>query len=162
MEKAFAPGYDPALELATHPIKQRQEVKEELDELTFNIGGTQQPTTSDGHLRRREQDWIERIVHGAKTGHYYVLLGPKVRAVSIYQYFADRFYFQGSGKATMIFDAMQLNQAEGVAVCDAHPNLDVFRLRLGRALNYEYNEDSQTGLFQRRDPKEGKESMTCH
>jgi hypothetical protein len=56
----------------------------------------------------------------------------------------------------MIFDAMQINQAEGVAICDAHPNLDVFRLRLGRALNYEYNEDSQTGLFQRRDPKEGK------
>ena len=31
----------------------------------------------------------------------------------------------------------------------------VFRLRLGKALNYEYNEDSQTGLFQRRDPREG-------
>jgi hypothetical protein len=58
----------------------------------------------------------------------------------------------------MIFDAMQANQAEGIAMCDAHPNLDVFRLRLGRALNYEYNEDSQTGLFQRRDPKEGKTS----
>ena len=56
----------------------------------------------------------------------------------------------------MIFDAMQINMAEGVAMCDCHPNLDVFRLRLGRALNYEYNEDSQTGLFQRRDPKEGK------
>ena len=97
MEKAFAPGYDPALELATHPIKQQQEVKEELDELTFNIGGTQ-PTTSDGHLRRREQDWIERIVHGAKTGHYYVLLGPKVRAVSIYQHFADRSIFRALEK----------------------------------------------------------------
>ena len=31
----------------------------------------------------------------------------------------------------------------------------VFRLRLGKALNYEFNEDSQTGLFQRRDPREG-------
>lgn len=29
------------------------------------------------------------------------------------------------------------------------------RLRLGKALNYEFNEDSQTGLFQRRDPREG-------
>lgn len=55
----------------------------------------------------------------------------------------------------MIFDAMQANQAEGVAMCDAHPDLEVFRLRLGKALNYEYNEDSQTGLFQRRDPREG-------
>ena len=56
----------------------------------------------------------------------------------------------------MVLDAMQAVQAEGVAMCDAHPDLEVFRLRLGKALNYEYNEDTQTGLFQRRDPREGK------
>ena len=55
----------------------------------------------------------------------------------------------------MIFDAMAAIQAEGVAMCDAHPDLEVFRLRLGKALNYEFNEDSQTSLFQRRDPREG-------
>lgn len=60
----------------------------------------------------------------------------------------------------MIFDAMQQCQAEGVAICDAHPDLEVFRLRLGKALNYEYNEDSQTGLFQRRDPREGMSNET--
>jgi len=54
----------------------------------------------------------------------------------------------------MIFDAMAAIQAEGVAMCDAHPDLEVFRLRLGKALNYEFNEDSQTSLFQRRDPRE--------
>lgn len=63
---------------------------------------------------------------------------------------------QGSGKGTMIFDSMNAIQADGVSMCDAHPDLEVFRLRLGKALNYEYNEDSQTGLFQRRDPREGK------
>jgi hypothetical protein len=56
----------------------------------------------------------------------------------------------------MILDAMQANLAEGVSMCDAHPDLEVFRLRLGKALNYEYSEDSQTGLFSRRDPREGK------
>ena len=55
----------------------------------------------------------------------------------------------------MVLDAMQAIQADGVAMCDAHPDLEVFRLRLGKALNYEYNEDTQTGLFQRRDPREG-------
>jgi hypothetical protein len=55
----------------------------------------------------------------------------------------------------MIFDAMTAIQAEGVAMCDAHSDLEVFRLRLGKALNYEFNEDSQTSLFQRRDPREG-------
>ena len=63
----------------------------------------------------------------------------------------------------MILDAMQANQAEGVAMCDAHPDLEVFRLRLGKALNYEYNEDSQTGLFSRRDPREGeKKTILLH
>jgi len=55
----------------------------------------------------------------------------------------------------MIFEAMGKCQADGVSVCDAHPDLEVFRLRLGKALNYEFNEDTQTGLFQRRDPREG-------
>ena len=59
----------------------------------------------------------------------------------------------------MIFDAMASIQAEGVAMCDAHPDLEVFRLRLGKALNYEFNEDSQTSLFQRRDPREGRPSV---
>lgn len=62
---------------------------------------------------------------------------------------------QGSGKGTMIFDAMATCNADGVSMCDAHPDLEVFRLRLGKALNYEFNEDTQTGLFQRRDPREG-------
>lgn len=69
---------------------------------------------------------------------------------------------QGTGKTTMILDAMQANQAEGVAMCDAHPDLEVFRLRLGKALNYEYNEDSQTGLFSRRDPREGENQIPLH
>lgn len=55
----------------------------------------------------------------------------------------------------MVYDAMTKVKADGVSVCDAHPDLEVFRLRLGKALNYEFNEDSQTGLFQRRDPREG-------
>jgi hypothetical protein len=78
MEKAFAAGYDPALELATHYSKQQQVVEDALDELTFDQNAVQQEMMSD-HMRRREQDWIDRIVHGADTGHYYVLLGPKVR-----------------------------------------------------------------------------------
>lgn len=55
----------------------------------------------------------------------------------------------------MILESMAACQAEGVSMCDAHPDLEVFRLRLGKALNFEYNEDTQTGLFQRRDPREG-------
>ena len=45
----------------------------------------------------------------------------------------------------MIYDAMREIEAD----------VKVFRLKLGKALNYEYYEDSQTGVFQRRDPREG-------
>ncbi|KAI0079276.1 hypothetical protein K474DRAFT_1673490 [Panus rudis PR-1116 ss-1] len=130
IELAFAAGYDPALELASHGKMRDPSVPEELD---WDMDG---PWTQ--HLRRKEQDIVDRIIHGAETGHYFLILGPK-----------------GTGKTTMIFDAMQACQADGVAICDAHPDMEVFRLRLGKALNYEYNEDSQTGLFQRRDPREG-------
>ncbi|KAH8087821.1 hypothetical protein BXZ70DRAFT_899534 [Cristinia sonorae] len=133
IELAFAAGYDPALELASHGKVRGTEGVDIPDDMEWDLDG---PWTQ--HLRRKEQDLVDRIVHGAETGHYYMLLGPK-----------------GTGKTTMVFDAMQACQAEGVAICDAHPDLEVFRLRLGKALNYEYNEDSQTGLFQRRDPREG-------
>jgi hypothetical protein len=59
----------------------------------------------------------------------------------------------------MIFKSMAACDAEGVSMCDAHPDLEVFRLRLGKALNFEFNEDTQTGLFQRRDPREGYHSL---
>ena len=58
-----------------------------------------------------------------------------------------------------MFDSMAACNADGVSMCDAHPDLEVFRLRLGKALNFEFNEDTQTGLFQRRDPREGQ---SCH
>ena len=108
-------------------------------------------------LRRKEQDTIDRIIHGDEGGRYFLIFGCKVSLFDIYLHSLSTLTFiQGTGKTTMILDAMQANQADGVSMCDAHPDLEVFRLRLGKALNYEYNEDSQTGLFSRRDPREGE------
>ncbi|KAF5348711.1 hypothetical protein D9758_006775 [Tetrapyrgos nigripes] len=131
VELAFEPGWDPALEIASNSYKRRDHEDKATE---FDV---EPPWTQ--HLRRQEQDYIDRIVHGEEPGHYFVLLGPK-----------------GSGKGTMVYEAMASIKADGVAVCDAHPDLEVFRLRLGKALNFEFHEDSQTGLFQRRDPREGK------
>lgn len=78
---AFAPGYDPALELATHATttKKKKIDTEGIDKLDFDLDG---PWTE--HLRRREQDMIDRIVRGAEGGHYFMLLGPKVCNGNIY------------------------------------------------------------------------------
>ena len=62
MEKAFDPGYDPALEIAKHgkgPGRVYEDAESE-------------------HLRRQEQDLIDEIISGKRRGHYYMLLGPKV------------------------------------------------------------------------------------
>ncbi|KAG8975173.1 hypothetical protein FRC05_006341 [Tulasnella sp. 425] len=126
MEMAFEAGYDPALNLADHGIKTRN-----------GEGASTVGVDWASDVRRQEQDIIDEIVHGIRHGHYILMMGSK-----------------GVGKTTMILDAMRRVEADGVAICEAHEDLEVFRLRLGKALNYEYNEDSQTGLFQRRDPRE--------
>ena len=48
----------------------------------------------------------------------------------------------------MFLDAMLNIEAEGVSFAECHPDLEVFRLRFGKAINFEYNEDSQTVGFQ--------------
>ncbi|KAG8739061.1 hypothetical protein FRC10_006218 [Ceratobasidium sp. 414] len=147
IEAAFEPGYDPALELANHPGRggevdedgqsaRRSDVGSEID-IDCTTGKRGYPQ-SGRHMQRKEQEVVDSIMEGKEAGHYYLFLGPK-----------------GAGKTTMMIDAMRKVDADGVAICDAHPDLEVFRLRLGKALNYEFHEDSQTGLFQRRDPREG-------
>ncbi|KAF9451513.1 hypothetical protein P691DRAFT_699194 [Macrolepiota fuliginosa MF-IS2] len=133
IENAFSAGYDPALELSKQHIK-----RPPLDDFSGESHEVYEEGPWTLELRRKEQDFVDSVVHGKEPGHYFMLLGPK-----------------GSGKGTMIIDSMTACRAEGVSMCDAHPDLEVFRLRLGKALNYEFNEDSQTGLFQRRDPREG-------
>lgn len=85
MEQAFAAGYDPALEVASHGKTQSQDDEDndlDLDELAPGSGdGKEHQVTWTGDLRRREQDWIDRIVHGKEAGRYFVLLGPKVNVL---------------------------------------------------------------------------------
>lgn len=54
----------------------------------------------------------------------------------------------------MVMEAMINNSADGIAMLEAHEDAEVVRLRLGKALDFEYSEDSFAGLFQRRDPRE--------
>ncbi|KDN34453.1 hypothetical protein RSAG8_12457, partial [Rhizoctonia solani AG-8 WAC10335] len=129
IEEAFAPGYDPVLELMSYPSRS--------GEMFIGVH-LRNHALSTWQVKRKEQTLVNSIMEGKEAGRYFLFLGPN-----------------GSGKTTMIVDGMRKVNADGVIICDAHPDLEVFRLRLGKALNYEYNEDSQTGLFQRRDPREG-------
>jgi hypothetical protein len=77
MADAFEAGYDPALVLATRTKKTPAQEKALHEALDID---SSEPWTQ--HVRRKEQDVIDQIVHGNESGHYYIILGAKVRARS--------------------------------------------------------------------------------
>lgn len=126
MQAAFEGGFDPVLELEKaartpsafppKPVMVGMDGEEVADDAM---------DMSEARVRRKEQDIIDRIIGGQEKGHYHLILGPK-----------------GSGKTSMMIQAMIENDAEGVAVCEAHEDPDVFRLR--RLMKYEsgtYDQD---------------------
>ncbi|KAF2834466.1 hypothetical protein M501DRAFT_1001088 [Patellaria atrata CBS 101060] len=88
-------------------------------------------------IPRDEQEKLDDIVSGKEKGHYYLLIGEK-----------------GTGKSSMLIDAMYKIDGEGVAMFDAHADLEIFRVRLGKALDFEYHEDNIGSLFSIRGPRD--------
>lgn len=91
----------------------------------------------DHWVRRPEQAKIDRILNGTEKGHYYLLLGEK-----------------GTGKSSMLLDAMQKVGGEGISMFEAHADLEIFRIRLGKALDFEFHEDYIGSLFSIRGPRD--------
>jgi hypothetical protein len=125
MAKAFEPG-DPVLDLAAI--------------------GKGLPTLHSRHaesgdaahwVQRPEQSTVDKIVAGEEIGHYHLLLGEK-----------------GTGKSSMLLEAMHKIDGEGTAMFEAHADLEIFRIRLGKALNYEFHEDYIGGYFSERGPRD--------
>ncbi|KAI5857337.1 hypothetical protein GGS23DRAFT_388198 [Durotheca rogersii] len=128
MENAFAPGYS-SLELAA-------------------LG--RQPALADPHSRSdvgnvEDDDWIPRteqaiiddIVDGSTQGQYHLVTGEK-----------------GTGKTSMLLKAMKKIDGDGIAMLEAHPDLEIFRVRLGKALDYEFHEDYIGSLFSFKGPRD--------
>lgn len=88
-------------------------------------------------VRREEQDLVDRIISGERAGHYYLLIGDK-----------------GTGKSSMIIEAMRRINGTGVAMFEAHADLEIVRVRLGKALDYEFHEDYIGGYFSERGPRD--------
>jgi predicted ATP-dependent serine protease len=73
---------------------------------------------------RDEQERIDHIISGNSKGHYYLLIGEK-----------------GTGKTSMLLNAMRKINGARVAMFEAHADLEIFRVRLGKSLDYEYHEE---------------------
>lgn len=130
MGNAFAPG-DPVLDLAAMGKGIYTTKKPE-----YNDEGD--VASEDDHwVERPEQARVDRIMAGQEKGHYHLMLGEK-----------------GSGKSSMLIDAMRKIDGEGVAMFEAHSDLEIFRIRLGKALDYEFHEDYIGGYFSEKGPRD--------
>ena len=125
IENAFKPG-DPYLELAAR------------GKLHHCVVHKDENSDQEDHwIIREEQEILDSIVSGRKKGHYYLITGEK-----------------GTGKSSMLIDAMDKVDGEGVSMFDAHADPEIFRVRLGKALDFEYHEDNIGSLFSIRGPRD--------
>jgi hypothetical protein len=88
-------------------------------------------------ILRPEQDKIDAIVNGTNKGKYHLIIGEK-----------------GTGKSSMLLEAMRKVDGEGISMFEAHADLEIFRIRLGKALDYEFHEDYIGSLFSIRGPRD--------
>ncbi|KAI0380521.1 hypothetical protein F5Y04DRAFT_289517 [Hypomontagnella monticulosa] len=95
------------------------------------------PPNEQHWVMREEQEKIDKIINGSIKGHYYLIMGEK-----------------GCGKSSMLLEAMRKIDGEGCAMFEAHADLEVFRIRIGKALDYEFHEDYIGGYFSERGPRE--------
>ncbi|KAL3468986.1 hypothetical protein BJX99DRAFT_242301 [Aspergillus californicus] len=126
IDNAFSPGFS-SLELAAlaqHGYSLEQGIDTDDDQQKFKIV-------------RPEQSLIDGIVGGKVKGNYYLLFGEK-----------------GTGKTSMLLESMQKIHGDGVGMLEAHGDIEVFRLRLGKAIDYEYHEDYIGGMFSIRGPRD--------
>jgi AAA ATPase domain len=128
IENAFKPG-DPVLELAA--------LGKSATGSSTHISGGEDAEDEQNWILRPEQDRIDAIVNGTDRGKYFLLIGEK-----------------GTGKSSMLLEAMRKVDGEGISMFEAHADLEIFRIRLGKALDYEYHEDYIGSLFSIRGPRD--------
>ncbi|KAI1773115.1 hypothetical protein F4818DRAFT_443478 [Hypoxylon cercidicola] len=95
------------------------------------------PPNAQHWVMREEQGKIDKIIDGSDKGHYHLIMGEK-----------------GCGKSSMLLEAMRKIDGEGCAMFEAHADLEIFRIRLGKALDYEFHEDYIGAYFSERGPRE--------
>lgn len=134
MEHAFQPG-DPVLELAATFKAEKLATSDDEDEDGEILLDEHQHR--EHWFLRDEQALLDAIVSGSARGQYHLLVGEK-----------------GTGKSSMLIDAMAKIDGEGCAMFDAHADPEIFRIRLGKALDFEFHEDNIGSLFSIRGPRD--------
>ncbi|KAA8612732.1 ATPase [Pyrenophora tritici-repentis] len=126
IENAFATGYSSQERVALGRISYGTE-PEKIQEIVER----------EYWVPRAEQEEIDNIVNGKARGRYYLVIGER-----------------GTGKRALLLQAMRKVNGDGIAMLEAHNDLEVFRTRLGKAIDYEFHEDYIGGLFSIRGPRD--------
>ncbi|EMD58287.1 hypothetical protein COCSADRAFT_204519 [Bipolaris sorokiniana ND90Pr] len=126
IENAFDPGYSSQERVALGRVAYGTE-PEKIREIVER----------EYWVPRAEQPAIDNIVNGKARGKYYLVIGER-----------------GTGKRALLLEAMRKVNGDGIAMLEAHNDLEVFRLRLGKAIDYEFHEDYIGGLFSIRGPRD--------
>ncbi|KAA8646195.1 ATP-binding protein [Aspergillus tanneri] len=99
--------------------------------------GKRQHYSEEHWVIRDEQPRIDQIIAGGAGGRYFLIIGEK-----------------GTGKTSMLLEAMRKIDGEGCAMFEAHGDLEIFRIRLGKALDFEFHEDYVGSLFSIKGPRD--------
>ncbi|KAI1073741.1 hypothetical protein F5B20DRAFT_565933 [Whalleya microplaca] len=128
MENAFAVGYS-SVELAA--------LSRHVDPASPHSELADRNFEDNDWVPRNEQSIIDGIVDGTIQGQYHLITGEK-----------------GTGKTSMLLRAMRRIGGEGVAMFEAHGDPEIFRVRLGKALDFEFHEDYIGSLFSFKGPRD--------
>ncbi|KAI1341436.1 hypothetical protein F5Y15DRAFT_376095 [Xylariaceae sp. FL0016] len=128
MENAFAVGYS-SVELAA--------LSRHIDPASPHSDLEAVDFEDNDWVPRMEQDVINGIVDGSTQGQYHLITGEK-----------------GTGKTSMLLKAMRRIGGEGTAMMEAHGDPEIFRVRLGKALDFEFHEDYIGSLFSFKGPRD--------
>jgi hypothetical protein len=126
IENAFAAGYSSQERVALGRISYGTD-PEKIQEIVER----------EYWVPRTEQHEINDIVSGKTRGRYHLVIGER-----------------GTGKRALLLEAMRKVNGDGIAMLEAHNDLEVFRTRLGKSIDYEFHEDYIGGLFSIRGPKD--------
>lgn len=86
---------------------------------------------------RPQQELIDDIVSGKIVGRYFLIIGEK-----------------GTGKSSMVLESFRKVEGLNCVSLDAHADPEIFRIRLGKALNFHFYEDYIGSLFNIRGPRD--------
>ena len=91
---------------------------------------------------RTQQELIDEIVTGKVKGKYYLLLGEK-----------------GTGKTSAVMESISRAEGRDCAIIDCSSDVELMRLRIGHALNFEFFEDYIGSLFSMKGPRESTPTL---